>query len=146
MWLTIPTFPDANGPIKVPPLPKYIRLRPTDLLAKARLNLPGEWYHLPLPNDLEELNSPKFGAEWLTQAFQASGRLPLDNAVVAIESFNEMELQGLDAQGGAGEKAIMAVKYAKPDPSLHTTLFVKCPWNAEKFAYHRNLISVQVTH
>ena len=39
--------------------------------------------------------------------------------------------QGIEAQGGAGEKAIITVAYAKPDNGLHTTLFVKSPWRLE---------------
>lgn len=59
------------------------------------------------------------GAEWLTHAFHAYGALPQDNAVAGItrcESF---------AGGNSGDKLLIDVSYARPDPALHTQLFVK---------------------
>lgn len=36
---------------------------------------------------------------------------------------------GFDAAGGAGHKAFIELQYAKPDPTLHTQLFAKFPWD-----------------
>ena len=43
----------------------------------------------------------------------------------------ELPLQGDDAQGGAGIKAVITVAYARPCASLHNRLFVKMPWPLE---------------
>ena len=128
---------------KVAPLPPYRRLTGDDLKRTATLNLAGEWYGVLLPTGLKQLG--EWGAPWLTKAFHAAGSLDADDSVTAITSFEEMELQGFDAQGGAGEKALLTVEYAKPDNGLHTRLFVKCPWTyeGEHGKYNRTLLSVQ---
>ena len=59
------------------------------------------------------------GAEWLTKAFQAYGALPSDNAVAAITRCEAF------AGGNSGDKLVLDVEYARPDPALHTRLFVK---------------------
>ena len=142
---TLPT-PGAAAAAKlkqVPPLPPYKRLTQTEMATNAKLNCPGEWHGLPLPNSLVQLHTgSQFGAAWLTKAFHAAGSLPVDDAVVEITHFEALPLQGLDAQGGAGEKALLSVRYAKVDNGLHTQLFVKCPFDFQKYAYQRSLISV----
>eukprot|EP00966_Prymnesium_polylepis_P141022 3256436-Prymnesium_polylepis.1 len=57
-----------------------------------------------------------------------AGTLPHDNVIQAIQSVSELPIDGIDAAGGAGHKAIIEVEYANSDVSLHTTLFVKMPW------------------
>ena len=127
----------------MPPLPPYKRLSQAELKASATGNHPGEWYKLPLPDSLEELASPSFGAAWLTRALHAAGTLPADDAVEELVHSEPLPLQGLDAQGGAAEKAILTVRYRKPDNGLHTTLFAKAPFNFATNPYGRTLLSVQ---
>lgn len=59
------------------------------------------------------------GAAFLTRAFQAFGALPVDNAVERI-----VDIAPCTA-GNSGQKVFLTVKYARPDPALHTRLFVK---------------------
>ena len=78
---------------------------------------PGEATGLGMPVHPEALRHA--GTEWLTRAFHAYGALPADNAVAEItrcESF---------AGGNSGDKLLLDVTYARPDPALHTQLFVK---------------------
>jgi hypothetical protein len=56
---------------------------------------------------------------FLTEAFRASGALPLDNRVVDVTQWVE------SSTGGTGRKLILSVAYERPDPNLHTDLFVK---------------------
>ena len=118
--LPTPGLASQNARKTMPPLPAYKRLSSDDMKKNANLNCRGEWYGLALPDSLQQITDKKkpFGAKWLTQAFQASGVLQKDDAVVEILSFNELPLQGLDAQGGAGEKAIMTVKYKNENNGL----------------------------
>lgn len=59
------------------------------------------------------------GAAFLTQAFHRYGSLPADNAVARIVS-------AAPCPGGStGQKLFLTVEYARPDPALHTDLFVK---------------------
>ena len=59
------------------------------------------------------------GAEYLTEAFRASGALALDNQVTRITQFE-------DCPGGStGRKLFLSVEYAKADTQLPTQLFVK---------------------
>lgn len=59
------------------------------------------------------------GAAFLTQAFQAFGSLPADNAVARITRLEHCP------GGSTGAKLFLSVEYARPDPALHTELFVK---------------------
>ena len=125
------------------PLPDYRRLSLAQLQEAADRTLTGDWYGMLLPSSLTQMKSDaQFGPSWLTEAFHRSGAIDRDDAVVAIESFEMLELQGLDAQGGAGEKALLTVRYAKPDNGRHTRLFVKTPWDVTRFAKHRAMLSI----
>ena len=59
------------------------------------------------------------GAAFLTQAFRAFGSLPADNSVARITQIAPCHA------GNSGQKLFLTVEYAKPDPALHTELFVK---------------------
>ena len=59
------------------------------------------------------------GADFLTHAFHAFGSLPADNAVARIVSIEPCHA------GNSGQKLFLTVEYARPDPALHTELFVK---------------------
>ncbi len=70
--------------------------------------------------------------------------LPEDDRVVRIGAFDVMELQGVDAQGGAAEKALLEVEYLRNERGqLHTRLFVKVPFGYEQHAKQRHMLSVQ---
>lgn len=59
------------------------------------------------------------GADFLTRAFRAYGVLAADNAVTAIR-------EALPCHAGnSGHKLLLSVGYARPEPGLHTELFVK---------------------
>jgi hypothetical protein len=60
-------------------------------------------------------DAPRF----LTEAFHASGALPSSNRVVDITQWVE------SSSGGTGKKLMLNVAYERPDPALHTHLFVK---------------------
>ena len=71
------------------------------------------------------------GAAWLTAAMRAAGSLADSCAVRRIAELYELPLEGDDAQGGAGHKAILTVEYEGPAEALeglHARLFVKMPW------------------
>ncbi len=59
------------------------------------------------------------GPKWLTRAFHAYGSLSPDNAVTAITTASDF------AAGNSGDKLLLSVAYARPDPALHSDLFVK---------------------
>jgi hypothetical protein len=59
------------------------------------------------------------GAEFLTRAFRAFGSLGQDNAVARIVAIDHCP------GGSTGAKLFLTVVYARPDPALHTELFVK---------------------
>jgi hypothetical protein len=59
------------------------------------------------------------GAAWLTEAFRAYGALPPDNAVTRITRCEPC------LAGNSGEKLLLSVDYARPEPGLHRDLFVK---------------------
>jgi hypothetical protein len=59
------------------------------------------------------------GAPFLTRAFRAFGSLGADNAVARIVSCEPCP------GGSTGTKLFLSVEYARPDPALHTELFVK---------------------
>lgn len=59
------------------------------------------------------------GAEFLTRAFQAFGSLSPDNRVARIARLEPCP------GGSTGQKLFLTVEYEKPEPHLHTELFVK---------------------
>lgn len=137
----------AKAVSRAGPLPPYRPPSQQTLKDSINQSLPGEWYKLPLPASLKLIITPKWGTGWLTRAFHAAGTLDADDAVTRIVSWTELAVQGVDAQGGAGLKAIVQVEYAKGAANgLHTTLFVKGPWEATDAVgeYNRTLISVML--
>ena len=79
----------------------------------------GENLGVEFPTSLEVLQAR--GPGFLTRAFQATGALSSDNAVVEITRFEEF------VGGGAGRKAWLSVRYERDGPGLHSELFVKMP-------------------
>lgn len=77
----------------------------------------GEHFGLAIPVDPNALRSG--GARFLTEAFRAAGALADGNAVTAVTEFREV------AGGSTGRKAVLSVEYDRPQPGLHTDLFVK---------------------
>jgi hypothetical protein len=77
----------------------------------------GEQFGLAIPADPNGLRSG--GARFLTDAFRASGVLADGNAVTGITEFREV------AGGSTGRKVVLSVEYDRPQPGLHTDLFVK---------------------
>ena len=59
------------------------------------------------------------GVAFLNRAFRRTGALPVDNEVVRIASAEDCP------RGSTGRKLLLTVEYARPDPALHTDLFVK---------------------
>jgi hypothetical protein len=59
------------------------------------------------------------GAAFLTRAFRAFGSLPADNSVTRIAAAEPCRA------GNSGQKLFLSVEYERPDPALHTELFVK---------------------
>jgi hypothetical protein len=113
------------------PLPPHRRLDAAALGARGSAQPSrGEWFGLPIPRTFTELESASsgFGAAWLTRGMQAARVLDATNSVVRILKIDELPLQGDEAQGGAGIKAIINVEYARPSPELHTSLFCKLAW------------------
>jgi hypothetical protein len=78
---------------------------------------PGDATGLALPIHPQAVRDA--GPDFLTRAFHAFGSLPADNAVARI-----VDIAPCDA-GNSGQKLFLAVEYARPDPALHTELFVK---------------------
>ena len=76
----------------------------------------GEQFGLAIPADPAALGSG--GARFLTEAFRASGVLAVDNAVTGITAFREV------GGGSTGRKVVLSVEYGRPQPGLHTDLFV----------------------
>jgi hypothetical protein len=77
----------------------------------------GEQFGLAIPADPDALRGG--GARFLTDAFRASGVLADGNAVTGLTEFREV------AGGSTGRKAVLSVEYDRPQPGLHTDLFVK---------------------
>ena len=77
----------------------------------------GDQFSLPFPADAAALRDG--GAQFLTDAFRASGALVLDNAVAGITGFREI------AEGSTGRKVVLSVEYDVAESGLHTELFVK---------------------
>lgn len=72
---------------------------------------------IDFPADIDGLRAA--GTGFLTTAFRTSGALSPDNAVTRIEELTEV------GGGSTGRKALLTVGYARPEPALHTRLFVK---------------------
>ncbi|MCW1427526.1 hypothetical protein [Novosphingobium sp. JCM 18896] len=77
----------------------------------------GDMFGMAMPTHPEALRAA--GAAFLTEAFHKIGSLPADNAVAEITRFEDCP------RGSTGRKVLLSVAYAKPDPALHTDLFVK---------------------
>mmetsp|Transcript_50563 Transcript_50563/g.110353 ORF Transcript_50563/g.110353 Transcript_50563/m.110353 type:complete len:735 (-) Transcript_50563:196-2400(-) len=123
-------FPKLMGELssfKMPP--PWQRKTKQQLEKEAKAMLPGDMYGIDVPPTLGDVE--KMGAPWLTKALHAAGTLPKDNTVTQVLKFKRLPTTTKDAAGGAGPKAFLTVKYAKPDPELHTELFVKLPWAVE---------------
>lgn len=110
-----------------PPIPSVRLDRPT-FMERHREEAPGDHSGLTFPVTLEALW--KAGPEFLTRAFRSSGRLDDDNAVTEIVSLDRHVLKG------ASDNALLTVRYAKPDPGLHTDLFVKLPPDDVERKFH----------
>ena len=80
---------------------------------------PGDHYGLDFPIGVDLLG--EFSARFLTEAFRAAGSIAPDNRVTEIMKLEPIVLMG------ASERAFLTVAYAKPEPGLHTELFVKFP-------------------
>lgn len=77
----------------------------------------GEYTGLVIPAHEAALRED--GAAFLTRAFRAFGALAADNAVTRIVSFERCP------GGSTGAKFFLDVAYERPDPALHSALFVK---------------------
>jgi len=77
----------------------------------------GDILGVRFPTSIEALL--ECGPAFLTDAFHATGTLPHDNRVVEIVDSREVVL------GGMGRKLALTVTYARPEPGLHTALFIK---------------------
>ena len=77
----------------------------------------GDHTGLTVPAHVDALHTA--GASFLTEAFRAFGAIAPDNAVTQIVSLEHCP------GGCTGAKLFMTVEYARPDPDLHTELFVK---------------------
>ena len=77
----------------------------------------GDQFGLAIPADPAGLRGG--GARFLTDAFRASGALADDNCVTSVTGFREV------TGGSTGRKVVLSVQYDKPQPGLHTDLFVK---------------------
>lgn len=77
----------------------------------------GDMLGLEIPAHSEALRAG--GARFLSQAFHATGKLATNNRVAAITQCSEF------SGGGTGRKLRLSVAYEKPQPGLHSDLFVK---------------------
>lgn len=85
--------------------------------SETHRSVTGEQFGLAIPADPTGLR--RGGARFLTDAFRASGVLADGNAVTGITEFREV------AGGSTGRKVVLSVQYDRPQPGLHTDLFVK---------------------
>ncbi len=85
----------------------------------AEGDLPG----IPIPAHAGALRAG--GAEFLTQAFRATGALDRDNSVAEITRFKPWDV------GGTGAKVMLSVRYASNAARLPEDLFVKFSRNFE---------------
>lgn len=99
-------------PKKKPPAPPMTTACP-DLIDFV----PGDTTGLEIPAHPEALREA--GTAFLTRAFRAFGSLGADNAVARITRFERCP------GGSTGTKMFLSVEYERPDPALHTDLFVK---------------------
>lgn len=81
------------------------------------MNECGEAAGLAIPVDPEALLAAD--TEWLTRAFRAYGAIAPDNKVTRIVHAEPFHA------GNSGDKLVLAIEYAHPDPALHEDLFVK---------------------
>lgn len=77
----------------------------------------GDHTGLEVPAHVEAFREA--GAEFLTRAFRGFGSLGDDNAVARVVNLEHCP------GGSTGAKLFMTVEYERPDPALHTELFVK---------------------
>lgn len=77
----------------------------------------GDRFGVPIPAHPAALRA--VGAGSLTEAFRVSRALTAANAVTRVTQIREVP------GGSTGRKALLSVEYARPDPDLHTDLFVK---------------------
>jgi len=77
----------------------------------------GDALGLEIPAHGEALRAG--GEAFLTQAFRATGALSPDNQVARIAELAECP------GGSTGRKFLLTVEYGRPEPGLHTELFVK---------------------
>lgn len=85
---------------------------------------PGAIYGLEFP--WNEATLAEMGPEWLTKAFHTAGTMDKDNRVTKIILEKKIKV----TTGNNGGKFLFEVRYAKPDPDLHTKLFAKVPFAA----------------
>ena len=89
------------------------RIEPVPMIDHVR----GDATGLAVPAHGEALLAD--GPAFLTLAFRTFGALPAANAVARIARFEPCP------GGSTGQKFFLSVEYERPDPSLHTELFVK---------------------
>ncbi|MCB2060158.1 MAG: hypothetical protein R3E09_05885 [Novosphingobium sp.] len=77
----------------------------------------GDATGLEIPAHADALHAG--GAAFLTEAFRTFGSLGADNSVARIARLEHCP------GGSTGAKLLMSVEYERPDPALHTELFVK---------------------
>ncbi len=86
-------------------------------LPKPLDRFPGDHTGLTVPAHGEALRTD--GAAFLTEAFRAFGAIGPDNAVARVVSLEHC------GGGSTGAKLFLTVAYKRPQPDLHTQLFVK---------------------
>lgn len=99
-----------DGDASLPPTGQPMMSAPFDFVR-------GDATGLAIPAHEAALRSA--GAEFVTRAFRAFGSLGEDNAVARIVRLERCP------GGSTGAKLFVTVAYARPDPALHTELFVK---------------------
>lgn len=77
----------------------------------------GDHTGLSFPTHVEAFREA--GAAFLTDAFRAFGSIGADNAVDRVVSLEHCP------GGSTGAKLFLTVEYARPEPGLHTELFIK---------------------
>ncbi len=77
----------------------------------------GDTHGLDIPNHPEALRVA--GVDFLTRAFRSFGALAPDNSITRITRLDPC------LGGSTGKKLFLSVEYERPDPGLHTDLFVK---------------------